>query len=33
MIKHQAVFDAVYYRVWKPIHMTEWDDLISQNAY
>ena len=25
------VFDAEYYRLWKAIYMTEWDDLISQN--
>ena len=27
------VFDEVFYRVWRPIHVTEWDDLISQNGH
>ena len=26
------VFDAMFYRVWKPIHVTEWDDVISKNV-
>ena len=24
------VFDEVFYRVWKPIHVTEWDDLMRE---